>query len=52
MPDPTKLRSVARKCRELAKIAANPVTIAQLRLWAVELAETADAREWGNEGGD
>lgn len=49
MRDPMKLRSMARKCRNLAKIAMSPVTIAQLRLWAAELAETADEREREND---
>ncbi len=45
MVDPNELRSLARTCRDLAKSALEPDTVDQLRLWAVELADVADAIE-------
>lgn len=45
MSDPNRLRYLARKCRELAKRAMRPESIAQLRLWAAELADAADGIE-------
>ena len=47
MHDPRSLREQARRCRALAKTAAEPEVIEQLRVWAVELAEEADQVEWG-----
>jgi hypothetical protein len=46
MHDPSSLREQARRCRALAKTAAEPEVIEQLRVWAVELAEDADQLEW------
>ena len=46
MHDPTKLRKLARRCRERAQSLADPDTIDLLRCWAVELADAADIAEW------
>jgi hypothetical protein len=46
MHDPTKLRELARRCRERAQSSANPAAAEQLRRWAVELADAADPAEW------
>jgi hypothetical protein len=45
MRDPAELRSLARKCREGAKSVMDPAVTKQLRLWATELTEAADAIE-------
>jgi hypothetical protein len=45
MREPQELRNLARCCRERAKTSIEPAVIAQLRLWAVELADTADEIE-------
>jgi hypothetical protein len=53
MYDPNTLRELARRCRERAKSSTDPVTIEQLRCWAAELADAADAVEWNaNDPGD
>jgi hypothetical protein len=46
MRNPRALREQARRCRALAKTAAEPEVIEQLRVWAVELVEDADELEW------
>jgi hypothetical protein len=43
MHDPQELRNLARKCRQWRRAAMEPDVIDQLRLWAVELADCADA---------
>lgn len=45
MRDPQEFRSLARSCRERAKCSIDPDAIEQLRLWALELADEADAAE-------
>jgi hypothetical protein len=45
MLDPKMFRSLARRCRELARTAGSPGLITQLRLWATELADAADHLE-------
>jgi hypothetical protein len=42
MRDPKVLRSLARRCRELANTTARSNIIAQLRLWAAELIDAAE----------
>lgn len=44
MHDPAELRSLARKCRERAQSTMNRA-VEQLRRWASELADAADAIE-------
>lgn len=43
--DLQQLRSLARRCGEKAKTAIEAADIAQFRLWAIELADTADEIE-------
>ena len=45
MREPQELGNLARCCCERAKTSIEPAVIAQLRLWAVELADTADEIE-------
>ena len=53
MPNPSYLRELARRCRALLEVATEPHTIEQLRLWAVELRDQADAaRRFIAEGED
>jgi hypothetical protein len=45
MHDPNHLWKLARRCRDLEKIAIEPAVIEQLRIWATELAEIAENLE-------
>ena len=45
MHDPKELRDLARKCRQRANSTFNPTVTEQLRCWAAELADAADAIE-------
>ena len=45
MRDPDYLREQARRCRVRLKTAVEPEVIAQLRVWAVELADQAGEAE-------
>jgi hypothetical protein len=40
--NPQELRTLARRCRELAKTATDPEDIEQFRVWATGLADLAD----------
>jgi hypothetical protein len=50
MRDPQELRSLARRCRDLAQTTIDPDATTQLRVWALELADEADETE--QEGDD
>jgi hypothetical protein len=53
MHAPDKLRDLARKSLERANLATDPAAVEQLRRWAIELADAADAAEWNvNDPGD
>ena len=43
MHNPNILRERARRCRALLKSAVDPEVVEQLRVWAVELADEAEA---------
>jgi hypothetical protein len=45
MQDVSYLRKLARQCRDLEKTVTDPEIIEQLRIWATELAETAENLE-------
>jgi hypothetical protein len=45
MPDAEFFRDKARRCRELLRVAIKPEVIEQLRRWAIEFDEEADAVE-------
>ena len=49
MEAPTKYREEAKRCRELLGRPVEPELRVQLRLWAAELDDMADAMEWGAE---
>jgi hypothetical protein len=50
MKPPKKYREDAKRCRELLDCPVEPELRAQLRLWAAELDDLADAIERGPEG--
>jgi len=45
MHDANYLWNLARRCRDLGKMAIEPEIIEQLRIWATELAEIAENLE-------
>ena len=49
MNTPEKYREDAKRCRELLQDRVNPELKVQLRLWAAELDDMADALERGAE---
>jgi hypothetical protein len=47
MHDANYLWNLARRCRDLGKMAIEPEIIEQLTIWAIELAEIAENSETG-----